>query len=102
MVKLGVKDALKILEQIKNGEWSAGNLDDQDYYRPYTVNRGGLELWVANGMFSYKLRGLADFTLAAKIVLHFGGLNRFVKQIQTLGCQRAKDNVCNELYRSRK
>lgn len=53
------KNALAIIKQIKNNEWEFTGrypYDFKPHFTCFTAERNGVELWVANGVFSCGIR----------------------------------------------
>ena len=88
MSKLTMKDATRILNQIKNGEWIANVRREWDHTpqsgKVYALERNGVSLWVSNGIGFLRVNGesfenkFIKIPLHIKIYLWFFGVRSFV------------------------
>lgn len=88
MGKLTIKDATRILVQINRGEWKSDARREWDHNpqsgKVYTLNRNGVNLWVANGLLFLRMESrdgtnrFIEIPFYLKVYLWFFGVGDFV------------------------
>lgn len=74
------RNATAIINQMKRGEWEFKGHHPYDFkpeFKCYTAERGGVELWVANGGFFCGVRDKPwELGIFGHLVWHFGAKQR--------------------------
>ncbi|MFK5949866.1 MAG: hypothetical protein QM500_13975 [Methylococcales bacterium] len=88
------KNALAITKQIKNNEWKfTGHYpyDFQAKFKCFTAERNGIELWVANGVFSCGIRDQQWHTKNFGWIIWCFAAKKCVKELEKRMLRKPKD-----------
>ncbi len=111
MSKLKIKDATRILVQIRNGEWKSDARREWDHKpqsgKVYCLKRNGVNLWVANGLLFLRIESrdgtnrFIGIPFYIKVYLWFFGVGDFVaseiKAFNKLDAQKDYESLLKDM-----